>query len=252
MHLRTRNTCEKNTKTMNWSFSVLKQFNQCPRQFYEMRVAKNYPKEDTQQALYGRELHKAAENYILDTGQPIDPRFKFMQPIIDAMLWKKGKRQAEFKMAVTQTLVPCAWDSEQAWCRGVADLLIVDEKLAWVVDWKTGNAKYPDRDQLVLMSLLVFAYYPEVQYVNSALLFVLHNTIIKHKVRREDAPALWWKFREDVALLEAAHACGLWQPRQSGLCKRHCPCTGCEFNGKYFDKPREGEYHALHKQAPSL
>jgi hypothetical protein len=60
-------------------------------------------------------------------------------------------------------------------------LLIVDDEnlTAWVADWKTGNNKYPDRDQLVLMSLMVFAHFPHIRKVNSALLFIVKNDMVK-------------------------------------------------------------------------
>jgi len=225
---------------MKWSHSALKMFKNCPRQYYELRVRKSYPKDNTEKMLYGKELHAAAEAYIRDPHRPIDPRFAFLQPIINAMLTKKGRRRAELELAVTRDLVPCAWDSQHVWCMGIVDLAIVDGPLAWVVDWKTGNEKYPERDQLTLMSLLIFAFYPEVEVVNSALIYVLSNSVIKHKVRREEATGLWWKFREDVARIEAAFASGTWNPQQSGLCKRHCKVLSCELNGKYFDKPIEG------------
>ena len=54
--------------------------------------------------------------------------------------------------------------------RGIADLLIVDEEslTAWVVDYKTGKDKYPDKEQLTLMSLMVFAHFPIIRVVKSA------------------------------------------------------------------------------------
>lgn len=237
---------------MYWTYSNLKEFKTCPRQYHELRILKKYPQQKSTVVLYGRELHTAAEMYIKNTATPIDPRFKFMQAVIDAMLWKKGVRHAEFKMAVTPDLVPCAWDSKDRWVRGIADLLIVDEKLAWVVDWKTGRADYPDPEQLTLMALLVLAHYPEIDRVNAALMFVVAGACKKMKIRREEAPALWWKFREDVARLQTAHTGGQWPPNQSGLCKRHCDVLSCEFNGKYFDKRVEGEHHAVHKVPPPV
>lgn len=219
---------------IQWSYSSLKQYKTCSRQYHEIRVLKNYPREETEQTLYGTELHAAVEGYI--KGRMLDERFAFMEPVVSAILSKPGKKHAEVEMAVTSDLVPCAWDSEAAWCRGIADVLIVNSGTAWVVDWKTGNDKYPDKDQLTLMSLLTFAHYPEVHFVNSALIFVLKNNIVKHKVRRAEAAKHWARFREDVAKLEQSFDNGVWNPKESGLCKKWCPCTGCELNGRHFLK----------------
>jgi hypothetical protein len=75
----------------------------------------------------------------------------------------------------------------------------------------------------------VFAHYPEVQQVNSALLFVVKNSMIKHKVKREDVDKLWWEYRERVSRIEASHANEVWNPKQSGLCP-WCPVKTCEFH----------------------
>jgi hypothetical protein len=149
--------------------------------------------------------------------------------MIDALLAKEGEKSVEIQMALDINLQPVEWFSKAAWVRGIADLLILDGEIAWVVDYKTGSNKYPDRNQLDLMSLLVFAHYPEIQQVNSALLFVVKNSMIKHKVKREDVDKLWWEYRERVSRIEASHANEVWNPKQSGLCP-WCPVKTCEFH----------------------
>lgn len=137
-------------------------------------------------------------------------------------------------MAVTTDLQPCDWFSKKVWVRGIADLIIIDDedKLAWVVDYKTGSNKYPDRDQLDLMSLLVFAHFPQVEFVNSALVFVIKESMTKHKVTLEDSDSLWWGYRQRVSRIESSLDTGVWNPKQSGLCP-WCPVTSCEFNPKH-------------------
>ena len=69
------------------------------------------------------------------------------------------------------------------------------------------------------------------RWVVCALLFVGANTFHKHQTRREDAPRLWQKYREKIAAPEGAKASGVWNPKRSGLCKKHCPVAECEFYG---------------------
>lgn len=47
-----------------WSFSKIKAFQQCPKQFYHEKIIKQYPFKMTDAVRYGNEFHKAAENYI--------------------------------------------------------------------------------------------------------------------------------------------------------------------------------------------
>ena len=215
---------------ISWSHSALKQYETCPRQYHEIRVLKRYPRIPTEQTIYGEQLHEAAELYVKD-GTALPPQFAFIKGVLDALMSKPGAKLPEVQMALTEALQPCDWDSPYAWVRGVADLAIIDGTDAWVVDYKSGSNKYPDKDQLDLMSLMIFVLYPQVNVVRSALLFLLKNDMIKHKVTREQSDTLWWKYRERVAKIESSLAHGVWNPKQSGLCKRHCVVDTCEFCG---------------------
>jgi len=167
---------------VTWSHSSLKEFENCPRKYHATKVLKKYPFVKTDQMRYGDELHKAAEHYV--KGEALPQQFEFIQPTLDALLAKNGSKHAELKLAATKDFEPCDWFSKDTWVRGIIDLLILDEenKTAWVVDYKTGSDKYPDRDQLELMALLTFAHYPQVEQVNAALLFVVKESIVKHKI----------------------------------------------------------------------
>jgi hypothetical protein len=213
-----------------WSHSALKDFEGCARRYHEVRVLKNYTQRETEQIRYGKELHKAAEDYVTDN-TPIPPQFSFVQPTIDALLAKPGTKYAEYEMGLTVDLRPCSFRDANCWVRGIADLLIVDEEslTAWVVDYKTGKDKYPDKEQLTLMSLMVFAHFPIVRMVKSALLFVVKDTMVKHKVMLEEATSYWQDYRERVARLEAAFANNVWNPTSTPLCP-WCPVKTCEFN----------------------
>lgn len=219
--------------TVQWSHSGLKQYETCAKQYHEVKLLKRYPREETEQTLYGTRLHEQAELFIKD-GRPLDTDFKFMQPTMNKLFDMPGRKYPELEMALTHDLRPCAFKSPDYWVRGIADLVIVDDDnlTARVFDYKSGGDKYPDTDQLTLMSLMVFKHFPHVRHVTSGLLFVLRNTVVKHKVSREQENDLWWKYRERVGSIAAAHATGVWNPTQSGLCKRFCVVTECPFNGR--------------------
>lgn len=219
---------------VTWSHSGLKKFEQCARQYHEVTVLKRYPFTDTKHTIYGKDVHKAIEDYGRD-GKPLPPEFVLFQPVVDALLAKPGRKLFEHEMALTKDLRPCDFKDDNRWVRGIADLLIVDDDnlTARVVDWKTGNDKYPDRDQLTLMSLMVFTHFPHVRSVASALVFLVKGSMVKHKMVREDAEAAWWDYRERVAKLEAAHEFDVWNPSQSPLCG-WCPVKECTFNTKRY------------------
>ena len=220
-------------KPVTWSHSALKDYEGCARRYHNVRILTKYPFEETEQIRYGKELHKAAEDYVKED-KPIPEQFKFMVPILQALTRKAGRKFAEHQMALTSELKVCDWFAKDVWVRGVADLLIIDDDnlTAWVVDYKTGNDKYPDRDQLTLMSLLVFAHFPHIRQVNSALLFVVKDSMVKAKMSYDEQERAWWDYRERVGRIEASSAANVWNPSQSPLCN-WCPCTDCEHHPRH-------------------
>lgn len=215
---------------VKWSHSALKDYEGCARRYHEVKVLKNFPFTETVHTRYGLQVHKAAEDYVRD-GTPIPDEYKFMRPIMDSLMRKEGRKIPEYEMGLREDLSPCGFKDADVWVRGIADLLIIDDDnlKAWVVDYKTGNDRYPDRDQLVLMSLMTFAHFPHIRQVNSALLFVVKNSIVKQKMSRDDIEANWWKYRERTARLEKSFAADVWNPTQSPLCG-WCPVRSCEHN----------------------
>ena len=218
--------------TVKWSHSALKDYEGCPRRYHQVKVLKKYPFTDTQATIYGKQLHEAAEFYIKDD-KPLPPEFEFIKDLLDALKAKPGRKLCEYEMGVRADLTPCGFMDKDVWCRGIADLLIIndDNLTARVIDYKTGNNKYPDREQLKLMALMVFAHFPHIRRVEGALLFVVKDDIAKASFMVGEAEEYWWDYRERVARIEQAHDSGVWNPKPTPLCG-WCPCTDCEYNKK--------------------
>ena len=221
------------TRAAPWSFSKLKAFDTCPKQFYHEKVLKEYPFVQTDAILYGNEFHKACENYIGDE-EPLPKRFLFVKNALDTLNDKRGVKLCEKKLGITADLEPCGFYDKRVWFRGIADLLIIDVvgSVAWVVDYKTGkSAKYADTGQLELMALSVFAHYPDIDRVKAGLFFVIAGDLVRDTYKTLDKANLWKKWMANYAKMEAAFEADVWNPRPSGLCRRHCQVTECPHNG---------------------
>jgi len=216
-----------------WSFSKIKAFEQCPKQFYHEKILKEYPFVQTDAILYGNEFHKAAEDYV-SNDTPLPKKFDYAQAMLDSLNAKRGVKLCEKKMGITENLKPCGFYDKDVWFRGIADLLIIDTlgEIAWVIDYKTGkNARYADKGQLELMALSVFIHYPEVNKIKAGLVFVVSNDLIKAKYTVYDSHSLWTKWLRKYEAMKVAADKNVWNPRPSGLCKRHCSVTVCAYNG---------------------
>ena len=211
-----------------WSHSSLKDFEGCARRYHEVKVLKNYPFQDTEQTRYGKQLHKAAEDYIKDD-TPLPEQFAFVQPTLDSLKAKTGRKFVEYEMGLTEDLNPCAFDSENVWVRGIADLLVVNGDKAFIVDYKTGSNKYPDLKQLQLMALMTFAHFPEVQTIHAGLLFVMHKHFITDSYTRDRLDDYWKDFWWNLERLHNSHVTDTWQPNPTPLCG-WCPVKTCEYH----------------------
>ena len=146
----------------------------------------------------------------------------------------EGVKLCEKKLGITADLEPCGFYDKRVWFRGIADLLIIDVvgNMAWVVDYKTGkSAKYADKGQLELMALSVFAHYPDIDRVKAGLFFVVAGDLVKDTYKTLDKVSLWKKWMTNYARMETAFEADVWNPRPSGLCRRHCQVTECPHNG---------------------
>jgi hypothetical protein len=217
-----------------WSYSGIKLFEQCPKKYYHLRVAKDFKEPTSEAMLYGTRFHEAAEFYIKED-RPLPEAFKFVKGALDSLKKIPGDKYCEYEMGLTENLEPCGFRDPNVWFRGIADLLIIDtdKKEARVLDYKTGkSAKYADTGQLELMALAVFKHFPDVQRVKAGLLFVIANAFPKANYTLEQAPVLWQKWLRNHDRLKAAYASGTWNPRPSGLCRKHCVVLTCPHNGR--------------------
>jgi hypothetical protein len=217
-----------------WSYSSIKTFDQCPKKYYHLKVAKDVKDEAGPEADYGTAAHKAAEDNI-KFGVPIPGRFKFMEPTIEALNAIPGDKHCELKLGVKKTATgyePCDFFAKDVWWRGIADLIIISGDRAYVVDYKTGkNTKYADTKQLDLLAGAVFVHFPKIKKIKSALAYVVTDELIK---ATHEAP----KYEEYLSVfdsvldnLEIAQATGVWNAKSSGLCG-WCPVTSCEHHRK--------------------
>ena len=216
-----------------WSFSKIKAFEQCPKQFYHMKILKEYQEKETDAMRYGTLMHEAAENYV-EKGTPLPPEFEYVRAGLDALVAIPGEKLCEYKMGLTESLDPCDFFADDVWWRGIADLIILDaeDHKAWVVDYKTGkSARYADKGQLELMALATFKFFPDIKSINAALVFTKAKKFIKHKYTDDMIDSLWDKWLSKFKRMEVAFETDTWNAHPSGLCKRHCAVLECVYNG---------------------
>lgn len=215
---------------VTWSYSSIKTFDQCPKKYYHLRVAKDVKDEGGPAAQYGTDVHKAAEDHV-KSGVPIPPKFKYMEPVVTRLTALPGTKHTELRLGLRKTntgYAPCGFFDKDVWWRGVADFVAVDGRRGWSVDYKTGkNARYADPKQLDLVAGALFVHFPEVRKIKSGLAYVVSDEWIEKKHTADMRDAYLSVFDEQLNGLEEAEATGVWNAKTGPLCG-WCPVKTCE------------------------
>ena len=214
-----------------WSFSSLKTFQQCPRKYYHTKIAKDIKEPDTKATLYGKQMHTIAEEYIRD-GKPIPPAFDYLEPTLQMLAAIPGEKLCEVKLGLTRDLRACDFDAPDVWWLGSADVVIINEEkgLAHSVDYKTSkSARYADTKQLDLVAAGIFAKFPNIKRIKSALVFVVSKEFVKANHEKEKELRYIAQVVPDIKRIEIALQTNVWNPVSGPLCK-FCAVKECEYN----------------------
>lgn len=211
------------------SYSSIKQFENCPRQYNEVRILKNFKQQETEATLYGTAVHKAFEDFIKD-GTPLPAHFAQFQRYVEPLAAIKGDIRCEEKMGIRADFSPCGFFDKDVWFRGIPDFMAInpERRVARVADYKTGkSSRYADKAQLELMAAMIMAHFPEIDTVKGVLLFVVAGDIIRAEFTRDHLPDILSRWAGRASAIENALTLNVWNPRSGPLCK-FCPVTTCD------------------------
>ena len=214
-----------------WSYSSLSLFKQCPRKYYRLGIVKDIVEPQQEHLLYGLSVHKAAEDYI-GADKDLPPAYEFIRPQLDVLKQLPGTKYCEYEMGLTKDFEPCKFNARDVWLRGIADLLVINDNKAKIVDYKTGKSQYADTNQLELLSLLVFKHFPEVTHVRAGLVFVVAQDLVSADYVQDKSDEYWMRWLPEIDRLEQCFASNTWNPKQNFTCKKFCPVIDCEHNGR--------------------
>lgn len=218
-------------KSFAWSYSKLKNFDTCPKRYYEIDVAKTYKEADGEQLKWGNEVHEALANR-LGKGVPLPPTMSNFEDMVSTIEQMPHEQLlVECKFAITKEFNPCEYFAKDVWFRSIADVLKINKMVALAVDYKTGKI-LEDSQQLALVAATVFAHFPNVQAVRCEFWWLKDDAKSEDTFYRKDMPDMWRGLWPRIQALEHAHETMTFPPKPSHLCRKWCPVTSCPHNGK--------------------
>jgi hypothetical protein len=210
-----------------WTYSHLDKFESCPKQFYELKVVKNFEDPPTEQKLWGDEVHRHMQCAV-DNKAELPTGMSQWQSLVNKICAMPGTKFTEYKMSLDASFNPAPWDD--CWSRGIADVVVLGKSTAAVLDYKTG--KYKPSEQLKLYAGYVFSHHSQIQRIETGYLWLKERKITKESISRAEMPHVWQGLVQRAAKLRSAYERNVWPPRPSGLCRGWCPVTTCKYNIK--------------------
>lgn len=215
------------TVKLSHSFSALKMFSNCPKQYYHERIVRDAKQVSGEATIWGERVHEALEHYLKGTADLPEGMTQW-GVLCDAFAKLPGELLAEQEMTLNVKLEPTGWWDSDAWLRSKIDILVINGPDAVVADWKTGKRR-PDSDQLELFALQVFKHHPDVQRVRTTFVWLKDMKMDTKQYDRTDEVALWINLLGKIRRVEDALKNDNWPARPSGLCP-WCPVYDrCEY-----------------------
>jgi hypothetical protein len=113
-----------------------RQFENCPKQFFHVRVAKDVVDKQTEATRWGELVHKAFEDRARDS-TALPEHLAQHEPMMARLTSLAGEKLIEARLGLTHNFLPCGFFAKEVWYRGVVDYGVVNGTKAVVIDYKT-------------------------------------------------------------------------------------------------------------------
>jgi len=223
-------------RPFSWSYSRLKNFETCPRRYLEVDLQKKWGKEQSDALDWGDTFHAAMAARLSKKKVPLPvtvQRYEDQAKRIERTRMADGVPiMTELKLSFDNQFRATNYFDKATWFRGVADVLVVNDDLAAVFDWKTGKRK-DDFTQLALMAQCVFANYPQVQGLQAEFVWIGEPVQRYEQVfTRHGMAPIWNEIFPRLKELMLAHQTNHYPERPNRFCAEWCPVIDCKHNGR--------------------
>lgn len=168
-----------------WSYSRLTTWETCPRRYKYNYVDKLASfREMGLAASRGTEIHSKGEAYLKGDLQLYPPEFQKVSA--HTMYLKTRGAKPEVKLGVKADWTPCEYSDPETYIRVIIDILLEDEGVLHVQDWKTGRIYDHHVDQLGIYVAVAAAHFPEATEYRSRAVYIDQGVIAKPVVTTPD------------------------------------------------------------------
>lgn len=225
------------SKPFAWSFSKLKNFEVCPKRYYETDILKNYTDDDNTELAWGTRVHDVMAKRC-EKGEKIpDDMPAHYELWAQRVLVGGGELFVEQQLAIDENFLEAPWFAARdgsgriPWFRAKVDFLKIQGPIALLVDWKTGKIQ-DESYQLALSCACAFAKWPELEAIRASYVWLKEDAESTEIIKRTDMPHLWRSLWPRVTKLASAHQSMSFPPTPNRTCRQWCRVTSCPNHGK--------------------
>ena len=210
------------------SFSSINTFHTCPKQYEHRYILKDVKNTPGEAALWGTEVHRQLEEYIVNGTPVTDPAAMRGVHFIDqARKNAQWSEYVEYQWGLTKDFGITGFFGNECFLRGVIDFLRVVDGKALIVDWKTGKKK-DNTDQMDIFALAVFSTFPAVQKIRGVYVWLKEGEAPTMKdYLRSGLDRLKEQVLEKIEPIQMAAEVGEYPMKTSGLCRGWCQVKTC-------------------------
>lgn len=211
------------------SYSRMNNFKTCPAQFEHLYLTKDVVFQSSDAMDYGKRVHKQLELYgkTGDVSQLTRETLRW-KGLVDRIRKVRGDIDYEMAVGLTEDLKKCGWFANDIWLRAILDVLVVDGDTAYALDYKTGKVR-DDLTQLQFFACIVMFLYPQVNTVNTAFLWLVHDKDTTVVYTREHLEPLWGKLCKQLDVIQEAITLGIFVAKPSPLCNWCAAKAICQY-----------------------
>jgi hypothetical protein len=185
--------------------------------FHEESNLKTIPFIQSEPQLYGDRVHKMLDKRIKKEA-PLPVEEQHLEPLVLSIERAPGQTFSEQKMTINGHLAPTGWFSEDAWCRIVIDVMKINGTRGFMGDWKTGRPTF-DEYQLKCNAALGFVFYPSLEHITTAYIWLRTKMLDPKEYTRADLPRMWEELLQEPIRMQEHSRRDYWPERPGNHCK---------------------------------
>jgi hypothetical protein len=212
-----------------YSFTAANDFQICKRRYFHKHIAKDVEQESSPALEYGNLVHKAFEKR-LDQGIPFSSELAHLEPFALAVDHVRDadslQVDVERRLGIRGDGLSCGFYEPSCAWRGKLDLVVRNDTIAQLYDWKTGKAR-EDPFELEVQAVLLRAAYPSIKVFKGRYIWLREEKLgATHQL---DPSRTWARMKELGQEINEATKMNYWPEQENPLCA-WCPAKQCRFN----------------------